>query len=63
MVTFCVNKISKIVREHVDQYNTGEKTVHTCVVLQVGNNIACIYDLNEVMEITGITDCFEFGTK
>ncbi|CAI8602235.1 unnamed protein product [Vicia faba] len=49
MVTICADEISKIIRERIEQYNTEVKIVNTGTVLQVGDGIARIYYLDEVM--------------
>ncbi|CAI8615768.1 unnamed protein product [Vicia faba] len=49
MVTIRADEISKIIRERIEQYNTEVKIVNTGIVLQVGNGIARIYGLDEVM--------------
>ncbi|CAI8602260.1 unnamed protein product [Vicia faba] len=49
MVTIRADEISKIIREHIEQYNTEVKIVNTGTVLQVGDGIARIYGLDEVM--------------
>jgi len=35
--------------ERIEQYNTEVKIVNTATVLQVGDDIARIYDLDEIM--------------
>ncbi|CAI8602252.1 unnamed protein product [Vicia faba] len=49
MVTILADEISKIIREFIEQYNTEVKIVNTGTVLQVGDGIARIYGLDEVM--------------
>ncbi|CAL5191428.1 unnamed protein product [Lathyrus oleraceus] len=49
MVTSRVDEISQIIRKRIEQYNTKVKIVNTCIVLQVGDGIAHIYGLDEVM--------------
>ena len=49
MVTIRADEISKIIRERIEQYNTEVKIVNTGTVLQVGDGIARIYGLDEVM--------------
>ncbi|KOM29447.1 hypothetical protein LR48_Vigan693s000500 [Vigna angularis] len=60
MVTIRADEISKIIRERIQQYNTEVKIVNTCTVLQVGDGIARIYGLGEVM--AGELVEFEEGT-
>jgi len=60
MVTLRADEISKIIREHIEQYNTEVKIVNTGIVLQVGDDIARIYGLDEVM--AGELVEFEEGT-
>ncbi|KAG5007494.1 hypothetical protein JHK85_026036 [Glycine max] len=60
MVTIRAGEISKIIRERIEQYNTEVKIVNTGTVLQVGDDIARIYGLDEVM--TGELVEFEEGT-
>ncbi|KAL4343803.1 hypothetical protein AHAS_Ahas11G0114900 [Arachis hypogaea] len=49
MVTIRADEISKIIREHIEQYNTEVNIVNTGTVLQVGDGIACISGLDEVI--------------
>ncbi|CAI8602244.1 unnamed protein product [Vicia faba] len=49
MVTIHADEISKIICERIEQYNTEIKIVNTGTVLQVGDGIARIYGLDEVM--------------
>jgi len=49
MVTLQANEISNIIRERIEQYNREVKIVNTGIVLQVGDGIARIYGLDEVM--------------
>ena len=42
-------KLVNIIRERIEQYNREVKIVNTSTVLQVGNGIARIYGLDEVM--------------
>ena len=49
MVTIRADEISKIIRKRIEQYNTEVKIVNTGTVLQVGDGIARIYGLDEVM--------------
>ncbi|KAL2340736.1 hypothetical protein Fmac_008676 [Flemingia macrophylla] len=60
MVTIRADEICKIIRERIEQYNTEVKIVNTGTVLQVGDGIACIYGLNEVMASELVE--FEEGT-
>ena len=60
MVTLRADEISKIIRERIEQYNTEVKIVNTGTVLQVGDGIARIYGLDEVM--AGELVEFEEGT-
>ncbi|XLT62515.1 hypothetical protein HN873_019039, partial [Arachis hypogaea] len=55
-----LHEISKIIRERIEQYNTEVKIVNTGTVLQVGDGIARIYGLDEVM--AGELVEFEEGT-
>ena len=61
MGTFRADEISNIIRERIEQYNREVKIVNTGTVLQVGDGIARIYGLNEVM--AGDLVEFEEGTK
>ncbi|TKY49185.1 Syntaxin-81 protein [Spatholobus suberectus] len=58
MITIRVDEISKIICECIEQYNTEVKIVNTGTVLQVGDGIACIYGLDEVMagELVGFEE-------
>ncbi|KAI9088267.1 hypothetical protein K1719_029988 [Acacia pycnantha] len=49
MVTIRADEISQIIRERIEQYNTEVKIVNTGTVLQVGDGIARIYGLDEVI--------------
>ncbi|KAM0071634.1 ATP synthase subunit alpha [Helianthus debilis subsp. tardiflorus] len=49
MVTIQADKISNIIRERIEQYNREVKIVNTGTVLQVGDGIARIHGLDEVM--------------
>ncbi|KAH6799628.1 hypothetical protein C2S51_036112 [Perilla frutescens var. frutescens] len=60
MVTIRADKISNIIREHIEQYNREVKIVNTGTVLQVGDGIAHIHGLDEVM--AGELVEFEEGT-
>ena len=60
MVTIRADEISKIIRERIEQYNTEVKIVNTGTVLQVGDGIARVYGLDEVM--AGELVEFEEGT-
>ncbi|KAL9278016.1 hypothetical protein ACSQ67_024760 [Phaseolus vulgaris] len=60
MVNIRADEISKIIRERIEQYNTEVKIVNTGTVLQVGDGIARIYGLDEVM--AGELVEFEEGT-
>ncbi|RDY14671.1 ATP synthase subunit alpha, chloroplastic, partial [Mucuna pruriens] len=55
-----LHEISKIIRERIEQYNTEVQIVNTGTVLQVGDGIARIYGLDEVM--AGELVEFEEGT-
>ncbi|XVF49789.1 hypothetical protein PTKIN_Ptkin04bG0043600 [Pterospermum kingtungense] len=60
MVTIRADEISNIIRERIEQYNREVKIVNTGTVLQVGNDIARIHGLDEVM--AGELVEFEKGT-
>ncbi|KAM3249562.1 hypothetical protein P3L10_011332 [Capsicum annuum] len=60
MVTIRADEISNIICERIEQYNREVKIVNTGTVLQVGDGIARIHGLNEVM--TGELVEFEEGT-
>ncbi|PHT94398.1 ATP synthase subunit alpha, chloroplastic [Capsicum annuum] len=60
MVTIRANEISNIIRERIEQYNREVKIVNTGTVLQVGDGIARIHGLDEVM--AGELVEFEEGT-
>nr|YP_010291651.1 ATP synthase CF1 alpha subunit [Scleria parvula]ULQ67658.1 ATP synthase CF1 alpha subunit [Scleria parvula] len=60
MGTLRANEISNIIRERIEQYNREVKIVNTGTVLQVGDGIARIYGLDEVM--AGELVEFEEGT-
>ncbi|PWA58132.1 ATP synthase CF1 alpha subunit, chloroplast [Artemisia annua] len=49
MVTIQADEISNIIRERIEQYNREVKIVNTGTVLQVGDGIARIHGLDEVM--------------
>ena len=49
MGTLRADEISSIIRERIEQYNREVKIINTGNVLQVGDGIARIYGLNEVM--------------
>ncbi|KAL5554998.1 hypothetical protein UlMin_037234 [Ulmus minor] len=49
MVTIRADEISNIIRERIEQYNREVKILNTGTVLQVGDGIARIYGLDEVM--------------
>ncbi|KAJ4739615.1 hypothetical protein LUZ62_004723 [Rhynchospora pubera] len=60
MGTLRADEISNIIRERIEQYNREVKIVNTGTVLQVGDGIARIYGLDEVM--AGELVEFEEGT-
>nr|QPP20790.1 ATP synthase CF1 alpha subunit [Pedicularis alaschanica] len=60
MVTIRADEISNIIRERIEQYNIEVKVVNTGTVLQVGDGIARIHGLDEVM--AGELVEFEEGT-
>ncbi|KAI3745963.1 hypothetical protein L6452_08378 [Arctium lappa] len=60
MVTIQADEISNIIRERIEQYNREVKIVNTGTVLQVGDGIARIHGLDEVM--AGELVEFEEGT-
>ncbi|KAH7663537.1 F-type H+-transporting ATPase subunit alpha protein [Dioscorea alata] len=60
MVTLLADEISNIIRERIEQYNIGVKIVNTGTILQVGDGIARIHGLDEVM--AGELVEFEEGT-
>ncbi|XP_062016530.1 ATP synthase subunit alpha, chloroplastic [Rosa rugosa] len=60
MVTIRADEISNIIRERIEQYNREVKILNTGTVLQVGDGIARIYGLDEVM--AGELVEFEEGT-
>ncbi|KAJ6215299.1 hypothetical protein RDWZM_010644 [Blomia tropicalis] len=60
MVTIQADEISNILRERIEQYNREVKIVNTGTVLQVGDGIARIHGLDEVM--AGELVEFEEGT-
>ncbi|KAJ7963923.1 ATP synthase subunit alpha, chloroplastic [Quillaja saponaria] len=60
MVTIRADEISNIIHESIEQYNTEVKIVNTGTVLQVGDGIARIYGLDEV--VVGELVEFEEGT-
>ncbi|KAL4308412.1 hypothetical protein GQ457_01G014860 [Hibiscus cannabinus] len=49
MVTIKADEISNIIRERIEQYNREVKIVNTGTILQVGDCIARIHGLDEVM--------------
>ncbi|PIA34346.1 hypothetical protein AQUCO_03800144v1 [Aquilegia coerulea] len=49
MATLRADEISNIIRERIEQYNREVKIVNTGTVLQVGDGIARIHGLDEVM--------------
>ncbi|KAI5441337.1 hypothetical protein KIW84_010703 [Lathyrus oleraceus] len=49
MVTSRADEISQIIRKRIEQYNTEVKIVNTGTVLQVGDAIARIYGLDDIM--------------
>ncbi|KHG24553.1 ATP synthase subunit alpha, chloroplastic [Gossypium arboreum] len=50
MVTIRADEISNIISERIEQYNREVKIVNTGTVLQVGDGIARIHGLDEVMK-------------
>ncbi|KAI5653099.1 hypothetical protein M9H77_30286 [Catharanthus roseus] len=60
MVTIRADEISNIIREWIEQDNREVKIVNTSIVLQVGDGIARIHGLDEVM--AGKLVEFEEGT-
>ncbi|KAL7596208.1 hypothetical protein Lser_V15G28751 [Lactuca serriola] len=60
MVTIQADKISNIICERIEQYNREIKIVNIGTVLQVGDDIARIHSLDEVM--AGELVEFEEGT-
>ncbi|KAI3950592.1 hypothetical protein MKW92_053695 [Papaver armeniacum] len=60
MATIRADEISTIIRERIEQYNREVKVVNTGTVLQVGDGIARIHGLDEVM--AGELVEFEEGT-
>ncbi|CAL5192661.1 unnamed protein product [Lathyrus oleraceus] len=60
MVTSRADEISQIIRKRIQQYNIEVKIVNTGTVLQVGDGIARIYGLDDVM--TGELVEFKEGT-
>ena len=60
MVTLRADEISNIIRERIEQYNREVNIVNTGTVLQVGDGIARIHGLDEVM--AGELVEFEEGT-
>ncbi|KVH93613.1 ATPase, alpha/beta subunit, N-terminal [Cynara cardunculus var. scolymus] len=52
MVTIKADEISIIIRERIEQYNREVKIVNTGTVLQVGDDIARIHGLDEVIAET-----------
>ncbi|XP_060667799.1 ATP synthase subunit alpha, chloroplastic-like [Ziziphus jujuba] len=49
MVTIQADEISNIIHERIEQYNREIKILNTSTVLQVGDGIAHIYGLDDVM--------------
>lgn len=49
MVTSRADEISQIICKRIEQYNTEVKIINTGIVLQVSDDIAHIYGLDEVM--------------
>lgn len=49
MITIQIDDISNIICVHIEQYNKEVKIVNIGTVFQVGDDIACIHDLDEVM--------------
>jgi len=49
MVTLRADEISNIIRERIEQYSREIKIVNTGTVLQVGDGIARVHGLDEVM--------------
>ena len=49
MTTIRADEIGNIIRERIEQYNREVKILNTGTVLQVGDGIARIYGLDEVM--------------
>nr|YP_009737929.1 ATP synthase CF1 alpha subunit [Fritillaria delavayi]QIA91897.1 ATP synthase CF1 alpha subunit [Fritillaria delavayi] len=60
MATLRADEISNIIRERIEQYNREVKIVNTGTVLQVGDGIARVHGLDEVM--AGELVEFEEGT-
>ncbi|KAJ6810483.1 ATP synthase CF1 alpha subunit [Iris pallida] len=60
MVNLRADKISNIIRERIEQYNREVKIVNIGTILQVGDGIARIHGLDEVM--AGELVEFEEGT-
>ncbi|MCE5165978.1 hypothetical protein HAX54_013623, partial [Datura stramonium] len=60
MVTIRADEISNIIHECIEQYNSEVKIVNTGILLQVGDDIARIHGLDEVM--AGELVEFEEGT-
>ncbi|XXG44800.1 hypothetical protein AAC387_Pa02g0055 [Persea americana] len=60
MVTIGADEISIIIHERIEQYNREVKIMNTGTVLQVGDGIARIHGLDEVM--AGELVEFEEGT-
>ncbi|RZC45337.1 hypothetical protein C5167_038290 [Papaver somniferum] len=60
MATIRADKISTIIRERIEQYDREVKVVNTGTVLQIGDGIARIHGLDEVM--AGELVEFEEGT-
>ncbi|KAI3758449.1 hypothetical protein L6452_06012 [Arctium lappa] len=60
MVTIQADEISNIIRERIEQYNREVKNVNTGTIAQVGDGIARIHGLDEVM--AGELVEFEEGT-
>ncbi|PHU22538.1 ATP synthase subunit alpha, chloroplastic [Capsicum chinense] len=60
LVTIRPDKISNIIHERIEKYNREVKIVNTSTILQVGNGIACIHGLDEVLASELVK--FEEGT-
>ena len=51
MLTLWAAEISNIIHERIEQYNREVKVVNTGTVVQVGDGIARIHGLDEVMAV------------
>ncbi|KAL2920995.1 ATP synthase subunit alpha chloroplastic [Bienertia sinuspersici] len=60
MATFRADEIGNIIRERIEQYSREVRVVNTGTILQVGDGIARIHGLDEVM--AGELVEFEEGT-